>query len=69
MLQIVLVGAENYTLMQVAYGHITCAMRFIISILGGLIIILEVFGMLWVTRKHLCSFGGWDSNCSNAYIT
>jgi len=52
MLQIVLVGAENYTLMQVAYGHITCAMRFIISILGGLIIILEVFGMLWVARKQ-----------------
>lgn len=57
MLQIVLVGAKNYTLMQVAYGHITCAMRFIISILGGLIIILEVFGMLWVARKQYVLLG------------
>lgn len=69
MRQIVLVAAENYTLMQVAYGHITYSDEAYYQYIGRIELILEVFGMLWVTRKHLCSFGGWDSNCSNAYIT
>lgn len=52
MRQIVLVAAENYTLMQVAYGHITYSDEAYYQYIGRIELILEVFGMLWVARKQ-----------------
>lgn len=57
MRQIVLVGAENYTLMQVAYGHITYSDEAYYQYIGRIELILEVFGMLWVARKQYVLLG------------